>query len=76
MQHAGVEALADEVAGLVDGDAVRRRGMTGHDEDPLETVLRDLSADIRNERSQVECRMPNVPGWTTTPPISFAPVSP
>ena len=52
VQHAGVEALADEIAGVVDGDAVRRRGVTSHDEDPLETVLRDLCADIRNQRSE------------------------
>src|SRR4249920_1987384 len=52
VQHAGIEALADEVAGVVNGDAVRRRAMTSHDEDPLETVLRDLCADIRNQRSE------------------------
>jgi hypothetical protein len=52
VQHGDVEALADEVAGVVHGDAVRRRSVTSQDEDPLETVLRNLCADIRNQRAE------------------------
>ena len=49
IQHRGVEDLADEIARLVDGDMVRRGSMTIHDEDPLEAILRDLPADIRDQ---------------------------
>src|SRR5829696_9422853 len=51
VEHVDAEGLADEVAGIVNGNIVRRRGMTGQDEDPSETVLGDLRTDIGYQRS-------------------------
>jgi hypothetical protein len=52
MQHRDAEALADEVARLVDRDVVSGRAVTIHHEDPFETVLRDLRPDVRDQRTQ------------------------
>src|SRR5512134_1138781 len=52
VQHVDAEGLTDEVAGVVDRDTVRRRAVAGQHEDPLESVLRDLPADVGDQRSQ------------------------
>ena len=46
VQHRHAKRFADEVAGLVDGNAVRRGAVAVQDEDPSETVLRDLCAKV------------------------------
>jgi hypothetical protein len=46
VQHRDAKRFADEVARLVDGDVVRGCTVAVHDKNPLEAVLRKLSAKI------------------------------
>jgi hypothetical protein len=46
MQHGHAERVADEVAGLVDGDVLRRRAVPVQHEDPGESIARELAAEI------------------------------
>lgn len=49
IQHRDRERLADKIARVVHGDMVCRSAMAVHDKDPLEAVLSDLPADVRDQ---------------------------
>ena len=51
VQHLHAKCGADEVARLVDGNVVCGRAVAGEDKNPLEAVLRDLRANIGDQRS-------------------------
>ena len=68
VEHRHAEPLADEVA-CVDGrEAVRGRAVTVEDEDPFETVLRELRADVREQRA--ERRLPQRVGSRVNRPVA------
>jgi hypothetical protein len=52
VKHRHSKSFADEVARLVNGDAVGWSAVAVQHENPFEAVLRKLSANIRNKGSQ------------------------
>ena len=52
VHHRDAEDLADEVARVVDGGVMGWGAMAIQHENPLETILRNLTADVCDERSK------------------------